>query len=142
MGDYRFTVKLGEPRNVKAAQLGTTAGKRIAFRCLMSGVPVTYDYIREEGKAGRMGARLMAVVAEGERGRVYLTPTEAMEAVACRAKPEWKPDNALPANPRNFKTPNYGLITFADLFTRRQLMALTTFSDLVQETRELVPKQA
>ena len=50
------------------------------------------DYIKAEGRAGRMGARLMAIVAEGERGRVYLPPTEAMEAVAREAKPEWKPD--------------------------------------------------
>jgi hypothetical protein len=88
----------------------------------MSGVPVTYDHIREEGKAGRIGSRLMAIVAEGERGRVYLPPTPYMEAVAGKAKPEWKPDVALPENPRDFKTPNYGLTTFADLFTPRQLV--------------------
>ena len=58
----------------------------------MSGTPIAGDYIKAEGKAGRMGARLMAIVAEGERGRVYLPPTEAMEAVAREAKPEWKPD--------------------------------------------------
>ena len=75
----------------------------------------------------------MAIVAEGERGRVYLAPTPEMEAVALKAKPEWRPDVALPVNPRDFKTPNYGLMTFADLFTPRQLVALTTFSDLVGE---------
>ena len=58
----------------------------------MSGTPIAGDYIKAEGKAGRMGARLMAIVAEGDRGRVYLPPTEEMEAVARKAKPEWKPD--------------------------------------------------
>ncbi len=141
-GGYRFTVKVGKPKDVEMAKNGTSAGKRNAFLCLMSGAPMDYDYIRTEGKAGRMGARMMAIVAEGKHGRVYLSPTEAMEAITRQANPEWKPDNALPVNPRDFKTPNYGLTTFADLFTPRQLVALTTFSDLVQEARERVQRDA
>jgi len=85
-----------------------------------------------------MGARLKAIVAGGDRGRIYLEPTPEHEAAALEARPEWQPEVALPANPRGFKTPNYGLMTFADLFTPRQLVALTTFSDLVQEMRERV----
>jgi putative DNA methylase len=139
---YRFTVKVGKPSDAEAAKLGTTAGKRSAFKCLLSGVPITYDYIRVEGKAGRMGARLMAIVAEGERGRVYLSPTPEHEAAARQAKPEWKPEMPLPDNPRDFKTPNYGLTTFGDLFTPRQLVALTTFSDLVGEAMERVKRDA
>jgi putative DNA methylase len=135
-GNYRFTVKLGKPDDVAGAKMGTSAGKRAAFSCLMSGVPVTYEHIRAEGKAGRMGARLMAIVAEGERGRVYLKPTAEMEAIALAAVSTWKPETILPANPRDFKTPNYGLTTFADIFTNRQLSMLTTFSDLVQEAHE------
>lgn len=141
-GGYRFTVKVGKPKDAEGAKLGTTAGKRAAFRCLMSSVPVTYDHIRAEGKAGRMGARLMAIVAEGDRGRVYLAPTPEMEAVALTAQPTWKPEVALPVNPRDFKTPNYGMSTFGDLFTPRQLVALTTFSGLVQEARERVQRDA
>jgi putative DNA methylase len=141
-GSYRFTVKVGKPKDLEAAKLGTTAGKRSAFRCLMSGVPVSYDHIRSEGKAGRMGARLMAIVAEGDRGRVYLEPSHEQEAMARKASPEWKPDMLLPDNPRDFKTPNYGLTTFGDLFTPRQLVALNTFSDLVGEAREQVRKDA
>jgi putative DNA methylase len=139
---YRFTVKVGKPKDGERAKNGTTAGKRSAFLCLMSGVPVTYDHIRNEGKAGRMGARLMAIVAEGDHGRMYLPPTEEMEATAREAKPEWKPDLALPVNPRDFNILNYGLMTFADLFTPRQLVALTTFSDLVQEARERIKRDA
>jgi putative DNA methylase len=101
-----------------------------------------YDYIKDEGKAGRMGARLMAIVAEGERGRVYLAPTPEMEAVALTAKPEWKPEGEMPKNDRRNFTPNYGLTTYGDLFTPRQLVALTTFSDLVQEARERVQRDA
>jgi putative DNA methylase len=141
-GGYRFTVKVGKPKDAERAKSGTSAGKRAAFKCLMSETPLPYDYIRDEGQAGRMGARLMAIVAEGTRGRVYLAPTAEHEAAARKAKPEWKPEVALPVNPRDFKTPNYGLMTFADLFTPRQLVALTTFSDLVQEARERVKRDA
>ncbi len=139
---YRFTVKVGKPKDAVAAKSGTSAGKRAAFKCLMSGTPLPYDYIRDEGQAGRMGARLMAIVAEGDRGRVYLAPTPEHEAAALKAKPEWKPEAALPVNPRDFKTPNYGLMTFADLFTPRQLVALTTFSDLVGEAMQQVRRDA
>ena len=85
-----------------------------------------------------MGARLMAIVAEGERGRVYLPPTEAMEAVARQAEPEWKPDVEFFQQALGFRVGNYGMTKWSDLFTSRQLVALTTFSDLVQEARERV----
>ena len=138
---YRFTVKFGKPLDA-AAKAGTSAGKRQAFRCLMSRIPIPYVYIRNEGKAGRMRARLMAIVAEGERERVYLAPTTEHDAAARQARPDWRPDVYLPANPRDFKTPNYGLATFSDLFTPRQLVALTTFSDLVTEARARVERDA
>ncbi len=135
---YRFTVKVGAPRDAEAAKLGTTAGKRSAFRCLMSDVPMTYDHIRSQGRQNGLGVRLMAVVAEGDRSRIYLTPTPQHEEIARNVAVVWKPDVALPDNPRDFKTPNYGLSNFADLFTPRQLVALTTFSDLVSEATERV----
>lgn len=128
---YRFEVRTGKPP--ESAKAGTTAGKRAAFICLMSGVPIDYKYIRAEGAAGRMGQRLMAIVAEGQRGRIYLAPTADQIAIAESAKPVWSPEMDLPNNPRDFKTPNYGLTKFGDLFTPRQLVALTTFSDLVPE---------
>lgn len=131
---YRFTVKVGTPP--ESAKGGTTAGKRAAFICLLSKSPIDYTHIRAEGKAGRMGQRLMAVVAEGVRGRVYLSPTPEQIAIAESAEPGWSPEMELPNNPRDFKTPNYGLTKFGDLFTTRQLVALTTFSDLVQEAIE------
>ena len=137
---YRFTVAVGSPP--AEAKNGTGAGKRAGFVCLLSGTPIPYDYIRAEGVAGRMGAKLMAVVAEGKKGRVYLAPTPEMEAVARQAEPIWKPDVELPANPRNFNTIIYGLDTFGDLFTPRQLMALTTFADLVDEVRKEVERDA
>ena len=95
-------------------------------------------YIYSEGKAGRMSMRLMAIVAEGKGGRVYLSPTKTAEKVALQAKPKWKPEGAMPENPRYIAPPLYGMTNYEDIFTLRQLVALSTFSDLVQETREKV----
>ena len=136
---YRFTVKFGQPKDAEAAKAGTSAGKRRAFRCLMSETPITYAYIREEGKAGRMGARLMAIVAEGDRGRVYLTPTTDHEMAAGQARPDWRPEVQLEGKTR-VNVSNYGLNIYGDLFTPRQLVALTTFSDLVTEARARVER--
>lgn len=138
---YRFTVKVGKPKNAEVAKGGTKLA-RANFACLMSGAPMSGDYIKTEGKAGRMGARLMAIVAEGERSRIYLSPTLDMEAVAREAKPEWKPEGDIPTRMTGGNCTPYGLNTWGDLFTPRQLVALTTFSDLVQEARERVKRDA
>ena len=132
----RFTVATGKGN----PQDGTV--NRQGARCIACNTPVPFDYIRREGKAGRMSAQLMAIVAEGQRGRAYLSPNKEQVMVAIQAKPEWKPEAALPYNPRDFKTPNYGMFTFGDLFTPRQLVALTTFNNLVQEVREQVLSDA
>jgi putative DNA methylase len=141
-GGYRFTVKVGKPKNAEAAKNGTKLSRGANFQCLMSSTPIASEHIYAEANAGRMSARLMAIVAEGERGRVYLAPTPEMEAVALTAKPTWKPELAMPENPRWFSPPLYGLKTYGDLFTPRQLVALTTFSDLVQEARDQVKRDA
>ncbi len=139
---YRFSVRAGKPRDAQAAKAGTKLSRGANFECLMSGAPISGDHIKAEGRAGRMGARLMAIVAEGERGRVYLAPTAEHEAVARQAQPEWKPTTQLANDPRALWTIAYGLTTFGDLFTSRQLVALTTFSDLVQEARAQVQADA
>jgi len=137
---YEFAVKVGTPPPESKA--GTSAGKRKAFRCLMSDVPMPYDYLRGEGKDGRMGQRLMAIVAKGARGRVYLAPSTQHESIVSQANPTWKPDCEMPLKHRNFQPPVYGMNNLGDLFTDRQLVALTTFSDLVGEAREQIQRDA
>jgi len=138
---YRFTVKVWKPKDAEAAKNGTKLA-RANFACLMSGTPISGDYIKAEGKAGRMGARLMAIVAEGERRRVYLAPTPEHEAAAQEAKPTWRPEGEIAARMTGGNCTPYGLTSWGDLFTSRQLVALTTFSDLVQEAREWVKRDA
>ena len=131
---YRFDVKDGKPPNAGIAR-GTKPGRGANFRCLMSGTPIAGDYIKAEGQAKRVGARLMAVVAEGDRGRLYLPPTSAQEEAACKAKPEWRPEGDVPARLTGGTCVPYGVTTWGDLSTARQLVALSTFSNLVDESR-------
>ena len=114
-GGYRFAVKVGEPEDAETAKAGTKLSRGANFRCLMSGTPMDGDYIKGEGKAGRMGARLMAIVAEGERGRVYLAPLDSHEAVPKKAKPAWKPDLRVPTPCHDVdRLPMYGMPTWGD----------------------------
>jgi putative DNA methylase len=139
--DYRFTVKVGRPKNLEAAELGTKL-TRGNFVCLMSGAPISGEYVRSEGKAARIGARLMAVVAQGDRRRIYLSPTAAIEAIARAAKPDWRPDLEFFPHALGFRVGNYGMTKWSDLYTSRQLVALTTFSDLVRGARERVMRDS
>ena len=133
---YSFTVKVGKPKNAEAN--GTKLARGANFKCLMSGSPIAGDYIKAEGKAGRMGARMMAIVADGDHGRVYVSPTEEAEVAARKAKPEWKPEVAMSGSTQYLGVKPYGIDEFWQLFTDRQLVALTTFSDLAREVRELL----
>ena len=135
--NYRFVVKMGVPSDKKAAKAGTKLSRGANFRCLMSESPIAGNYIKAEGKANRMGARLLAIVVQGDRRRVYLAPTQAQEGLNKLAEPEWMPPNELIGKCRD-QLPLYGMNRFVDLFTARQLVALTTFSDLVAEAMELV----
>ena len=104
--------------------------------CACCGTPVEFPYIREQGKAGEIGNHLCAIVAEGNNSRVYLSADSEQILAAQVSKPEEYPDAVMPYNPRDFKTPNYGMTYFSDLFTNRQLTALTTFSELVSEAQK------
>ena len=137
---YRFTVKTGKPP--EWAKHGTKLARGANFRCLLSGAPIAGDYIKAEGQAGRMGARMLAIVAEGTRGRVYLPPTAEHEAIARSAQPTWKPEGDVPARLTGGTCVPYGLSTWGDFFTPRQLVALTTFADLMGEAIACVTQDA
>jgi len=139
---YRFAVKVGKPNDAETTKNGTKLGRGSNFKCLMSGSPIPGDYVKAEGKGGRMGGRMMAIVAEGDRGRVYLSPTEETEKAALKAKPEWKPEVVMSGSTQYLGVKPYGMEQFWQLFTDRQLVALTTIADLVCEAREQVKRDA
>jgi len=141
-GSYRFTVKAGKPKNIEAVKAGTKLSRGANFQCVMSGTPIAPDYIKAEGKAGRIGAKLMAMVTEGPRGRVYLTPTQEQEDIANSAAPVWRPEVTISGSTQYLGVKPYGMDRLDQLFTNRQLVTLTTFSDLVGEVCERIQKDA
>lgn len=127
--NYRFEVKVGKlPAEAKDGTVNRGGGT-----CLISKVPMPFKYLRAEAKQGRMGRKLFAIVAEGKRGRVYLSPTAEVESIALAAQPSWAPETDISHWPGRTNVVEYGMTKFGDLFTPRQLVALTTFSDLVSE---------
>ncbi|MFC6688634.1 DUF1156 domain-containing protein [Jhaorihella thermophila] len=132
----------GTKEEIAKAKEGTKAGRGANFRCLVSGAAIAPDYVKRMGREGKMGQTMMAIVAEGNRSRAYVAPNDEHVRIAFEAKPDWKPETPLPNDMRAFWTPPYGLTTFGDLFTDRQLVALNTFSDLVHEAREEIEKDA
>ncbi|HEU5380440.1 MAG TPA: DUF1156 domain-containing protein [Ktedonobacteraceae bacterium] len=126
-----FVTKTGQGQPQDSPKIGRGG----QFRCLCCSSVAQEQYVKSEGIARRLGTQLMAIVAEGKGGRVYLAPTPEQEKAACTAQPQWKPEQEMPKNPRWFSPPVYGMATYADIFSSRQLTALTIFSDLVQEAR-------
>lgn len=138
---FRFEVRsaaAGHGAPPAVAKSGTKVSQG-SFRCLLSETPIKYEYIDSEATEGRLGSCLLAAVAEGPRGRVYLSPTSEMASVAGLAQPSWKPDTPCRGTfASNAQGRRYGFNVFGDYFTQRQLVALTTFSDLVEAARERV----
>lgn len=130
---YSFKVRSGVPADQRAAKRGTkSGGSHSSFLCLMSSTPMPFSYLREESKAGRMGVRLMAIVAKGDQERVYLSPTKEHEALATHAPESWKPDLEISHWPGRTNVVEYGLRTFGDLFTSRQLHTLNILAECTE----------
>jgi putative DNA methylase len=132
----RFTVKSG------AGTLPDGTVNRNGARCIVCEMPVPFEYVRAEGKAGRLGAQMIAIVAEGQRGRTFVPPAQCQEAIAQEARSTWQPDTSLPDGALGFRVQSYGMTKHSHLFSGRQLVALTTFSDLVSEARQQVLNDA
>lgn len=131
-GTYTFRVRYGSPEDLAAVKAGTKLGRGARFRCLLTNEPLDEQHIKAEGKAGRFGFRLLAVVAEGRRGRVYLSPPKEHEKAVSVEIPEGLLDEPLADDPRNIWCVGYGLQRFSQLFTPRQLTALKLLSDAVR----------
>ncbi|MCK3771246.1 DUF1156 domain-containing protein [Microbacterium aerolatum] len=127
-----------EVRHDMNGPMGDSDGTRVGRGAISiaDGTPISADYLKAEGLAGRMGSHLIAIVGEAPRGRIYVTPNEEHRNAAEVDPPYDVPEQDLPYDPRNVWTPAYGLTKFSDLFTNRQLVALSTLSDLVSEARE------
>lgn len=125
----------GTKEEIANAKNGVKSG-RANFLCLLSGAAIDAAYVRRHAKEGNLGVQLIAIVAEGQRGRVFVPPQPMQEAKARDANPKWRPSSKVPAPSHDVdRLPMYGMPTWGDAYTDRQLVALTTFSDLVHEAR-------
>lgn len=131
--EFKIRTK-GTSAEKSAAKAGATSGKRQGFRCLISDSAITYDYIRSMGQSGKMGARMVAIVADGQRGRIFLPANEKHELAANCPEPTWKPELPLQGKSK-VNVGNYGINTFGDLFTNRQLVALDALSEMIVDAR-------
>lgn len=138
---YTFKVIVGSPPDAAAAKSGTKLA-RANFRCLLSDAPISGDYIKRECKAGRMGEVLLAVIVETKGSRMFLSPEVAATSAECRQKPSWTPDIPISGSTQYVGVKPYGMDRFSDIFMQRQMVALTTFSDLVLEAREKIQRDA
>lgn len=130
--NVHFEVQYGKcPKEYESFKVGRSA----VFKCPCCGEITTDAYVKQHGKAHEMGSQLMAVVGEGKHGRIYLSPDVEQTIAADVPAPESYPSGAMPENPRWFSPPAFGMTDYSDLFTHRQLTALTTFSSLVAEAQ-------
>ena len=103
--------------------------------CLACSNPIVFDYIRSEGVEGRIGYALMAMAIEGKQGRIYLEPTREQIAAATNCEPGWEPDSDLPESALGFRVQKYGIAKHKDLFTKRQMTALSSLAEQIANTR-------
>jgi putative DNA methylase len=138
--NYELVVKTGMPSGSFDPAKGTV--NRNGATCLLTGAAIPFDYIRSEGKAGRIGFRLLAIVAELSRGKAYISPLPSHEDVARSASPDNFPETDVPEKALGFRVQLYGMNKHFKLFSHRQLTAMVTLSDLVKETRQDVVNNA
>ena len=135
----RFKVKTGDGVPPEPTQVGRGA----RFRCLVCHQDSPEQHIKNESMTGEMASQMMAIVAEGHRGRIYLSPSEEHIKVAESAQPNWTPDIEMSRDTTNLVSGRgYGFFTWGDLFTQRQLTTLTTFSDLVSRAGKKINADA
>ncbi|MEV7631205.1 DUF1156 domain-containing protein [Microbacterium sp. NPDC089318] len=135
-GRVEFTIG-HDVKHVPASVTNGSVGRR-GGECVSCGASIPLEYIRDQSRQHGLGTTLVATVAEGDRARVYLPPSPEDLRALDIAMPSRYPEGELFDWPGRINVFRYGMTQFADLFTHRQLVALTTFSDLVTETRERV----
>ncbi len=136
---------MATPKNIdykvvfgKNAKIPEGTVNRGGGRCLVCQTPVPFEYIRQQGKEKKMGERMVAIVAEGKKGQIFISPQSDHVQIAQTAQPSWVPDQNMPYNPFSVRPPLYGFNKFSDIFTNRQLTALATFSELLQDVRQKI----
>jgi putative DNA methylase len=111
---------------------------RSGATCVCCNEPVKLDFVRSEGKAGRIGQALIAMVVDQQTGKTYTSPTAEQQNTALQAQPKWKPETKLPEKALGFRVQLYGLDEHWKLFSGRQLLGLSTLHDLIKEVGQQI----
>ena len=113
----------------------TVDGRKKEATCVACDHTVKFRYLHEQSQIGNMGEVMIAIVAEGDQGRLFLSPTDTHIEIALAAMPNWKPMGTLSEQSLADNVQNYGITHWHEMFTSRQLTTLTTFSDLLPDVR-------
>lgn len=126
------------PHKADKSKVAATA----VFKCPGCGEITPDAYVKECGIAHKISSQLIAVVAEGEKKRFYIEPDKMQQKAALVSPPKRVPHGKLPDYPRRFSPPSFGLTDYADLFTNRQLVYLTTMMDLTSKVQKMAEEHA
>ena len=132
--EYRFKVIYGTPANSKEVLKGTkTGGSGSSFKCILSGTPIPFDYIRSEAKAGRMKQKLIAMVVSDGSRKIYIESNVEHETAAECTSNAKTVDANLPRKALGFRIQEYGMSNWRDLYTSRQYYFLSTLVEVVKK---------
>lgn len=138
-----FRIRYGGTKlEIATAKAGTKAGRGANFNCLISGSAITSDYVKRKGQEGAIGSSLIAIAVKFNRKRIYLPPNKKHESVALQTNSDWSPEISLPNHSQYVGVLGYGFKDFSDLFTQRQLVAISTYTDLIKEVIERIKLDA
>ena len=118
---------------------GSTVNRTGAF-CLACNAAAPLSYVRQRAQAGEMDEQMTAIVAKGDRRRLFVSPTDEHVRASLDAQPQWKPAERMPVNADLVSGRGYGITHWHQLFAERQLTTLTTLSDLLSETRRVIAR--
>lgn len=131
-----FKVRTGNPPNDYDPKIGTVYKKRV--RCLISGSPIPFEYIKNKGINNKLGIRLIAIVVEGPNGKIFLSPTKEHEKIIHNIKVEKYPDTKIPEKALGYRVQAYGMDKHYKIYSIRQLNALVTLSDSIKEIKDII----
>lgn len=137
----RITFRMHREPNTMAKEKPKVAQTAV-FKCPACGEITPDAYVKECGTKHQITSQLIAIVADDGRKRLYLEPTSEQEFAAKVVPPKDIPHGALPIFPQRFSPPSFGLADYADLFTDRQLVFITTMMKLAREAQNDVEKQS
>ena len=139
---YHFDVMYGKGSSFEVARKGTKQSRGANFSCIFSEAAITPEYVKEQGKAGKMGQKLIAIVTRGKNGVSYLPSNTIHEEIAFNIEPDWRPDLKITNDRRSMFTPLYGLERFDQLFTNRQLFSLNYFVKILKAQKQKIYEDA